>query len=104
MDWSLHYPAYFSGKSDSNTSKRVQFLDIGCGFGGLTSECLLCLHWAHMCDSIRCAAALAEKFPQVLTLGLEIRRILVTHVTNVIRGLREDNADTGKYNNAAGCV
>lgn len=36
-DWSTHYPAYFPIPSGS-TPKRVEFADIGCGFGGLLMD------------------------------------------------------------------
>jgi hypothetical protein len=43
MDWSTLYPNYFTkGKSDGVTSpkKSVEFLDVGCGYGGLLGKCL----------------------------------------------------------------
>ncbi|TKS71514.1 tRNA (guanine-N(7)-)-methyltransferase [Collichthys lucidus] len=51
MDWSELYPDFFPG--DSETS-RVEFADIGCGYGGLLVE-------------------LSPLFPDKLILGLEIR-------------------------------
>ena len=45
FDWSTIYP---------ELNRAPDFVDVGCGFGGLT-------------------VALAEKFPDALTLGLEIR-------------------------------
>ena len=60
MDWSAHFPEHFqssianehSGANGmkSHSSKRVEFADIGCGFGGLLM-------------------ALAPMFPDILMLG-----------------------------------
>ena len=42
MDWSTHYPEFFTSKSDNNQAfntlliqKKVEFADLGCGYGGL---------------------------------------------------------------------
>ena len=58
MDWSTHYPTYFSAPSDgladvpqhSQPQKEVEWADVGCGFGGLLM-------------------ALAPQFPDTLMLG-----------------------------------
>lgn len=54
MDWSIHYPKYFGAPYSEGAStaseKRVEFADIGCGFGGLLM-------------------ALAPLFPETLMLG-----------------------------------
>jgi tRNA G46 methylase TrmB len=34
MDWSKHYPAFYPTK-DAKCDKKVEFADIGCGYGGL---------------------------------------------------------------------
>lgn len=34
MDWSALYPQYFSNNTEE-TQKRVEFADVGCGYGGL---------------------------------------------------------------------
>jgi len=47
-DWAPHYPLI------PEVDRRVDFLDIGCGYGGLT-------------------VALARAFPDQLVLGMEIR-------------------------------
>ncbi|KAG8972545.1 tRNA (guanine-N(7)-)-methyltransferase (tRNA(m7G46)-methyltransferase) [Tulasnella sp. 425] len=80
MDWSIHYPKYFSppgnsedaGPGPSNTalaSKKVEFADVGCGFGGLLM-------------------ALAPLFPETLMLGLEIRVSVTQFVADKISALR----------------
>lgn len=51
MDWSAHYPDYFDAADPSNNKgKKVEFADVGCGFGGLL-------------------IALAPLFPDTLMLG-----------------------------------
>nr|CAD7455736.1 unnamed protein product [Timema tahoe] len=43
MDWSILYPKYFPGTSSevpSSTDKRVEFADVGCGYGGLLGTSL----------------------------------------------------------------
>jgi tRNA (guanine-N7-)-methyltransferase len=60
MDWSTHYPKFFTSKSDntevptiqsqSSIQKKVEFADLGCGYGGLL-------------------VALSTLFPDVLMLG-----------------------------------
>lgn len=58
MDWSTHYPAYFSQPNEDGTitpgEKKVEWADVGCGFGGLLM-------------------ALAPLFPEKLMLGTSIR-------------------------------
>ena len=59
MDWSSHYPEYFTSKSDNKQAltinqlsiqKKVEFADLGCGYGGLL-------------------VALSTLFPDTLVLG-----------------------------------
>ncbi|KIO28716.1 hypothetical protein M407DRAFT_242919 [Tulasnella calospora MUT 4182] len=80
MDWSIHYPKYFplrgtsenldAGPSNSALiSKKVEFADVGCGFGGLLM-------------------ALAPLFPETLMLGLEIRVSVTQFVADKIAALR----------------
>ncbi|RMX64899.1 hypothetical protein DD238_004246 [Peronospora effusa] len=63
MDWSMHYP-------DIETPS-VDFLDVGCGFGGLTVK-------------------LAELFPEKVTLALEIRAKVTEYVRLRIEALRTE--------------
>ncbi|KAK0518435.1 tRNA (guanine-N(7)-)-methyltransferase (tRNA(m7G46)-methyltransferase) [Tilletia horrida] len=90
MDWSVHYPAYFpcasgseadqqpsassstahaTGAVSSTTGKKVEFADIGCGFGGLLMD-------------------LAPVFPDKLMLGMEIRVSVTHYVHDKIVALR----------------
>ncbi|SCV72986.1 BQ2448_6911 [Microbotryum intermedium] len=80
MDWSTHYPTYFSPQTSSETgslpilgsraqAKRVEFADIGCGFGGLL-------------------ISLAPLFPDTLMLGMEIRTQVTQYVADKIKALR----------------
>ena len=72
MDWSGHYP--------SIADPSVDFVDVGCGFGGLT-------------------VALATLFPDKLTLAMEIRPKVVEYVRLRIAALRKENP--GQYGNVA---
>lgn len=59
MDWSKHFPEHFKSLESgpgcvSTTGKKVEWVDIGCGFGGLT-------------------CALAPLFPNELILGMGSR-------------------------------
>lgn len=39
MDWGKLYPKYFeNGTNDDEKTRRVEFADIGCGYGGLLGE------------------------------------------------------------------
>ena len=70
MDWSAHFPQYFDPPSNGSvgsvakSNKRVEWVDIGCGYGGLIS-------------------ALAPMYPEVLMMG-EARS------TTVMRGKLSD--------------
>ncbi|KAJ5078155.1 tRNA (guanine-n(7)-)-methyltransferase [Anaeramoeba ignava] len=72
MDWTEHYPNFNQKK------EKVEFLDVGCGYGGLLME-------------------LSSLFPEKLSLGLEIREKVFQYVQTKIRVLRKDNP--GKYTN-----
>jgi len=76
MDWSAHFPAFYTPQSSStsqedpgNFQKKVEFADIGCGFGGLL-------------------IALAPMFPDTLMLGMEIRVSVTDYVADRITALR----------------
>ncbi|KAH9110387.1 hypothetical protein AeMF1_014805 [Aphanomyces euteiches] len=74
MDWSAHYP-----KVDN---PKVEFLDVGCGFGGLT-------------------IALANLFPDNLTLAMEIRPKVTEYVRLRIEALRNEHASLNQYQNVS---
>jgi len=80
MDWSSHYP-------NMPKDKKVEFADIGCGFGGLL-------------------IALAPVFPDTLILGLEIRFQVTQYVTDRIEALRIQNvtrpSDSGQISSTVG--
>jgi tRNA (guanine-N7-)-methyltransferase len=83
MDWSTLYPNYFTkGKSDGVTSpkKSVEFLDVGCGYGGLL-------------------VTLSPVFPENLILGMEIRVKVSKYVLDRITALRSQHL--GEYQNIA---
>ncbi|XP_053083266.1 tRNA (guanine-N(7)-)-methyltransferase isoform X2 [Pangasianodon hypophthalmus] len=85
MDWSPLYPEFFSSdgeqmETEGGRSTRVEFADIGCGYGGLLVE-------------------LSPLFPDQLILGLEIRVKVSDYVQDRIRSLRA--SEPGKYQNIA---
>jgi len=86
MDWSPHYPKFYPSSSSSGepltTTKGVEFLDVGCGYGGLLVE-------------------LAPLFPDTLMLGMEIRVKVSEYVQQRIKALRE--LTPGSYQNVA-CI
>jgi tRNA (guanine-N7-)-methyltransferase len=101
VDWSVHYPAYFSplssksqpGATDSKSAapmdvssaqkREVRIADVGCGFGGLL-------------------VALGPLFPDTLILGLEIREPVVKIVKERIAKLRTDAAQEQQSSTNAG--
>lgn len=93
MDWHEYYPQYFKplAKEEKNgvekssqveTCCKVDFADIGCGYGGLLVD-------------------LSPLFPDKLMLGMEIRVKVSDYVKDRIIALREQNP--GKYQNIA-CI
>ena len=63
VDWSQVYPAYC--KADGGKMDRpIDFADIGCGFGGLLME-------------------LGKKFPDKVSIGIEIREKVSSYVDQV---------------------
>lgn len=71
VDYSLHYPQF-------DGSKRVEFADIGCGFGGLL-------------------VSLSTLFPETFMIGMELRDKVTEYVKERINGLR--TANPGQYGN-----
>ncbi|XP_008305182.1 tRNA (guanine-N(7)-)-methyltransferase isoform X2 [Stegastes partitus] len=80
MDWSTLYPDYFDGSKSEKPTHRVEFADIGCGYGGLLVE-------------------LSPLFPDNLILGLEIRVKVSDYVQDRIKSLRA--SEPGSYQNIA---
>lgn len=77
MDWTSLYPLPTTQDGDE---PRVEYLDIGCGYGGLL-------------------IALSPIFPSVRMLGLEIRVKVSDYVQDRILALRHQNP--GSYSNIA---
>ncbi|XP_034442338.1 tRNA (guanine-N(7)-)-methyltransferase [Hippoglossus hippoglossus] len=80
MDWSTLYPHVLTGDQPEKETPRVEFADIGCGYGGLLVE-------------------LSPLFPENLILGLEIRVKVSDYVQDRIKSLRA--AEPGSYQNIA---
>lgn len=84
MDWSPFYPQVFDTSKEEMPScndrhpSRVEFADIGCGYGGLLVE-------------------LSPMFPDTLMLGMEIRVKVSDYVKDRVDALRESNP--GQYRN-----
>ncbi|XP_062400852.1 tRNA (guanine-N(7)-)-methyltransferase [Sardina pilchardus] len=86
MDWSELYPEFCSPPDERHDNEpnrsraKVEFADIGCGYGGLLVE-------------------LSPLFPDALILGLEIRVKVSDYVQDRIKSLRA--AEPGRYQNIA---
>lgn len=76
MDWKSYYPDILK----SNPSAKVEFADIGCGYGGLL-------------------ITLSTLFPETLMIGMEIRVKVSDYVMDRIKALRIQNPC--KYQNIA---
>ncbi|RPB12473.1 hypothetical protein P167DRAFT_565152 [Morchella conica CCBAS932] len=87
MVWANHFPKYFpsaiaaDGDAETKPSgKQVEVADIGCGFGGLI-------------------VSLAQKLPDTLMLGMEIRTQVTEYVEERIKALRIQHEAEGHYQN-----
>lgn len=80
MDWTVHYPAY--SKDIESTKKHVEFVDIGCGFGGLLID-------------------MGKLYPETLMLGMEIRIQVTDYVKQRIEALRAKFTQSLKSENSA---
>ncbi|KMT11852.1 hypothetical protein BVRB_5g105480 [Beta vulgaris subsp. vulgaris] len=78
VDYSLHFPQIFPSPDRSVDARKIEFADIGCGFGGLL-------------------ISLATLFPEKLMIGMEIRDKVTEYVKERILGLRKTNP--GQYQN-----
>uniref|UniRef100_A0A5B6YK07 tRNA (guanine-N(7)-)-methyltransferase n=1 Tax=Davidia involucrata TaxID=16924 RepID=A0A5B6YK07_DAVIN len=78
VDYSLHYPQLFPSSDQDGGSKKIQFADIGCGFGGLL-------------------ISLSTLFPETLMIGMELRDKVTEYVKERILALRV--ANPGQYHN-----
>lgn len=76
VDYSLHFPHF----SEADSSKKVEFADIGCGFGGLL-------------------IALATLFPETLMIGMELRDKVTEYVKERVLALRKTHP--GQYQNVS---
>ncbi|KAJ1377507.1 hypothetical protein SESBI_48836 [Sesbania bispinosa] len=54
VEYSLHYPHFFPSSVQADSSRKIKFADIGCGFGGLL-------------------ISLSTMFPETLMIGMELR-------------------------------
>eukprot|EP00123_Amoebidium_parasiticum_P009990 comp19826_c0_seq1/m.23850 comp19826_c0_seq1/g.23850 ORF comp19826_c0_seq1/g.23850 comp19826_c0_seq1/m.23850 type:complete len:261 (-) comp19826_c0_seq1:122-904(-) len=84
MDWSPFYPMYFAAPDQEPTElqkqiHRVEFADVGCGYGGLL-------------------VGLAPHFPNTLMLGMEIRVKVSDYVNDRIVALRKQHRGNAYQN------
>lgn len=80
VDYSLHYPQLFPLSGQADSSKKIQFADVGCGFGGLL-------------------ISLSTLFPETLMIGMELRDKVTEYVKERISSLRV--ANPGQYQNVS---
>ncbi|KAK8619666.1 hypothetical protein V6N13_135948 [Hibiscus sabdariffa] len=80
VDYSLHYPQLLPSANWTDTFNKIEFADIGCGFGGLL-------------------ISLATLFPETLMIGMELRDKVTEYVKERILGLRA--ANPGQYQNVS---
>ncbi|XP_057510439.1 tRNA (guanine-N(7)-)-methyltransferase [Actinidia eriantha] len=80
VDYSLCYPQLFPPSKQVGNSKKIEFADIGCGFGGLL-------------------ISLSTLFPETLMIGMELRDKVTEYVKERILALRV--ANPGQYNNVS---
>ncbi|KAL6992095.1 tRNA (guanine(46)-N(7))-methyltransferase [Sarracenia purpurea var. burkii] len=80
VDYSLHFPQLYPSSDKVGISKKIQFADIGCGFGGLL-------------------ISLSIIFPETLMIGMELRDKVTEYVKERILALRV--ANPGQYQNVS---
>lgn len=80
VDYSLHFPQIFPTPDRSGDARKIEFADIGCGFGGLL-------------------ISLSTLFPEKLMIGMEIRDKVTEYVKERITSLR--TANPGQYQNVS---
>ncbi|KAL8275481.1 hypothetical protein Esti_000432 [Eimeria stiedai] len=78
VDYEDPVPAEFNGEA----GPAPDFLDVGCGFGGLL-------------------ISLAPRFPEALIMGLEIREKVTNYVGERIKALRQEHQGDGLYQNVS---
>lgn len=79
FDCTVHYPKFFP-PDESGDLKKIEFADIGCGFGGLL-------------------ISLSTLFPHKLMIGMELRDKVTEYVKERILALRTSNP--GQYENVS---
>ncbi|KAL2494140.1 tRNA (guanine-N(7)-)-methyltransferase [Forsythia ovata] len=80
VDYSVHYPQLFPSPDKFDGSKRIEFADVGCGFGGLL-------------------ISLSTMFPETLMIGMELRDKVTEYVKERVVALRSSNP--GQYENVS---
>ena len=84
MDWTPFYPMLAPP-----TDRHVDFLDIGCGYGGFLGGCGPVSLFSKVADDcVSRAVQLGEVFPERVSLGIEIRQKVSQFVADRIEALR----------------
>lgn len=97
FDWSELYP--------NIGDKKVEFADIGCGYGGFLGKTFMQQHHSqkciNSCDRTTClhTVTLGEIYPDKYAIGMEIRVKVSDYMLDRIRALRHMNPT--KYENIA---
>lgn len=78
VDYAHHYPQLFP--SSDQKAKKIEFADVGCGFGGLL-------------------ISLATLYPETIMIGMELRDKVTEYVKERILALRASNP--GQYQNVS---
>lgn len=98
MDWSIHYPKFFPSPSEERTDgpstsahqKRVEFADVGCGFGGLLMALAPLFPETLMLGTL--LSFHNSTTPLIVFLGMEIRVTVTQFVADKISALRIQHA------------
>ena len=86
----------YSEEALQRCTQGVEFLDVGCGYGGLLSECPFCR--IESSAFVVVAVGLSREYPNHLSLGMEIRVKVSDYVQERITALRQQArvSDAGK--------
>eukprot|EP00922_Rhytidocystis_sp_ex-Travisia-forbesii_P073020 GHVS01108838.1.p1 GENE.GHVS01108838.1~~GHVS01108838.1.p1 ORF type:complete len:356 (+),score=61.35 GHVS01108838.1:69-1136(+) len=80
VSYPVSYPERQPDCLNGSSARRVEVLDVGCGFGGLL-------------------VFLSPRFPSLLMMGMEIREKVANFVAERIRRLRAEHRKEGLYTN-----
>ena len=108
MDWESHFPAFYPAASGQE-QKKVEVLDVGCGFGGLLVALAplmpdtLLLGKKKKTTETKKDMTQGASDHQLIYVGLEIRSQVAEFVRERIKALRVQQGEAGLYQNAS-CI